>query len=298
MVAAGTESLPTVPVTLQRAEAVERIRLAHGHLTSAHAFPSLWLWREEMELSLFLEEDLFAVRCGRRGKNTWFFPCGERQAVRAFLERAGAAPEFALCYVRTEDCAFLEREFPGRFRLRERPDDSEYLYDAAGQRELCGGSLRKVRQAIVHLEKNFRADCEPLTAGNLAEALAVVRAWKPHSAGACGLSEHGQAERFLNRLDAFGGSGVLVRLDGTAVSVMAGCPIGPGLYDGMVSKQSVREPGLFEYTWRSFFARLPERYALVNMEEDLGIPGLRLMKRRLRPEGMIRMFDVVSQGQI
>ena len=65
---------------------VEDLRRACGNETSAHAFSSLYLWKAEMGLSLLVREDLFAVRFGMRGANSWFFPCGAPAAVRAFAE--------------------------------------------------------------------------------------------------------------------------------------------------------------------------------------------------------------------
>ena len=66
-------------------EPVEQIRRAYGSDTSAHAFSTLYLWKQEMDLSLVLDPEFFAVRFGMRGENSWFFPYGREDGVRAFL---------------------------------------------------------------------------------------------------------------------------------------------------------------------------------------------------------------------
>ena len=42
------------------------------------------------------------------------------------------------CYMRREDAEFLEQEFPGRFQIRERESDHEYIYDRKEQQEMNG----------------------------------------------------------------------------------------------------------------------------------------------------------------
>ncbi len=75
----------TQPITLNCADSVEGLRKKYKHMLSSHAFDSLYLWREQMALSLSLEEDLFSVRYGIGGENAWFFPCGNETSVRRFL---------------------------------------------------------------------------------------------------------------------------------------------------------------------------------------------------------------------
>ncbi len=155
------------------------------------------------------------------GENAWFFPVGDPDAVRAFLAEALREPELRLYYVREEDRAFAEWEFPGRFRFDLRPGDGEYLYDWAG-------------------------------------------------------------------LDA---RGVLVYVDGVPRSVTAGYPLSGDTFDLSLSKQNVRLSGLAVYSRWMLIRSLPERYSLLNGEEDLGLEGLRRMKRIMRPIGRVEMYE-------
>lgn len=63
------------------------------------------------------------------------------------------------------------------------------------------------------------------------------------------------------------------------------------MFDISLGKQSCYITGMAEYTRHALCSFLPEKYSLVNGEEDLGIEGLRRMKQRMRPVGLLRMYE-------
>ena len=75
---------------------IERIRARFGHNLSAHAFPSLYLWQKEMGLSLYMEDDFFAVKIDSRGSNSWFFPCGDEEKINRFIRGGVGTAHFSL----------------------------------------------------------------------------------------------------------------------------------------------------------------------------------------------------------
>ena len=87
------------------------------------------------------------------------------------------------------------------------------------------------------------------------------------------------------------GQEFLVRVDGAPGAVMAGYPIGKICLISAWAKQSCYITGMAEYTRHALCSFLPEKYSLVNGEEDLGIEGLRRMKQRMRPVGLLRMYE-------
>ena len=53
----------------------------------------------------------------------------------------------------------------------------------------------------------------------------------------------------------------------------------------MSGKSAVNVQGLTYYTLWQLMRSLPERYRWFNLEEDLGLPGLRDMKEHFLPDG-------------
>ena len=82
----------------------------------------------------------------------------------------------------------------------------------------------------------------------------------------------------LDNMTALEMSGVVVYMDGRAASVAMGFPLSERSFDFAFSKAPERETGLLHYARRALVSALPDRYTIINGEEDLGIPGLRRAK--------------------
>ena len=270
-------------------KAVEGIRKKYGHTLSAHAFNSLYLWRREMELSLLLEEDMFTVKCGWKGKNCWFFPCGGRERVLEFLKRHETEETFSLCYMREQDRELLESCFPGKYEIREAADSYEYLCEREGHMLLQGKTYANVRTQLHKIEREHRLSVQPLGRENMKAALEIVGGWKGKAIDA--LNPASVDLEGLENREAMGITGVLVYVDGEPCSIAAGYPITNDTYDLYLAKEKMRIPGLSYYTKREFFFALPEQYHYLNIEEDLGIEGIRLEKRKLGIAKMNRIWE-------
>ncbi|MCD8337967.1 MAG: phosphatidylglycerol lysyltransferase domain-containing protein [Lachnospiraceae bacterium] len=306
-------------ISLSMRGQIESLRLKYGRVTASHAFATLYIWREDMGLSVCLEDHLYAVKCRWRGENAWFFPCGKREAACRFIREQMKMSGLRLCYMEEADVELLEKEFPGAFRISEAEGDHEYLYDCAEQRALVGKRFAAIRNHIRRAEADHVLECEPLNRENLAEAMKVNRQWESRSSGQSdrsaptdrpggtppesmapanlreGMLEDGAAsETLLREWDALGSFGVLIRVDGEPHAVAAGYPLGMDTYDLCLAKQRFALPGLGAYTKHAFFCALPESVTCVNAEEDLGIEGLRRMKRQMRPSRLLKMYEAVS----
>lgn len=287
-------SMQTQPIAMAHRQAVEALRARHGHALSSHAFASLYLWREEMGLSLLLAPDWFTVRSAWRGENAWFFPCGPESAVEAFVREKSREADFSLCYLRASDAAWLRERFPGRWLLRRDPDADEYLYDAAGHRDLQGGAYANMRTQVHKVEREYAPRAEVLGDDNLGDALAIVRQWSHghHRFEDCGLRDDCVDEEALLLRRELGITGVVLYLRGEPAAVTAGFALGEDVYDVAIAKSVCVEQGAPYYAKRELFRRLPGRW--INMEEDLGIPGLRRMKNNLRPVGKNEIWEAIA----
>ena len=104
----------TKEITEKQKIQIEKIREIFGHEMSSHAFASVYLWQKEMDLSVFLEEKFFSVRCGMYGDNAWFFPCGDEDEIYGFIKSLMGDRTFSLCYLRECDVKWLEDKFHGK----------------------------------------------------------------------------------------------------------------------------------------------------------------------------------------
>ena len=145
MIETETIALPVKPL-------IDGIRAASGHPSESHSFASLFLWQQDMGLSVRLEKEAFLVRCTSRGENCWYFPCGDREQAESWIRELLLEEEpLRLVYLREEDAAFLSERFPDSFEIVPADSDSEYLYDRQAYLRMEGEGYRRILPRVVSI---------------------------------------------------------------------------------------------------------------------------------------------------
>ena len=269
---------------------IEELYLRYGRGDSAHAFQSLYIWQEEMGLSVALGDGAYAVRCRWKGEGAWFFPVGSEAAKAAWIDGQLSGGLKRLCYMTRADAAFLVRAFPDRFEIREAPEDSEYLYDRAEMLEMPGKPFSKIRNRYRRLEKGHVLTAQAIDGETLPLAADIARLWSRNTDTGEGISDDCATARILDDWEPLGLGGVLLRMDGEPWAVAAGYPLSGGVFDCCLMKARENLPGVTDHLRAALARSLEGSATRLNFEEDMGVEGLRQMKSRLRPCGMIDMY--------
>ncbi len=277
----------TRPIELSQKALLEKIREACGNDISAYTFNSLYLWQHQMQLSVYIEEDFFAVKCGERGNNAWFFPCGSREKVESFITEGMKEKDFSLCYIGEKDAEWLSEKFPSRWELCREEASDEYICNIAELIALEGGKYIGVRHKINRIERENAIKALPISDETIDDAFEVVSEWEklPHNIGNNQIVDAGVSDTALAERKQLGIEGTIVYINDKPMSVFAGFPINENVVDALVGKSSHDAPrGFVYYAIREYVKQLADKYTYCNLEEDLGIPGIRLIKEELRPE--------------
>jgi len=288
-----------IPITVAMAERIDTARQISQNSLSSHAFPSLFYWRKQMKLSLRCDDDWFAVKCGARGENTWFFPCGNTEKTKAFIAEKRSEKGFRLCYVSEKDKALLEEAFAGAFAFTRTPSDDEYLYDIEGQLALKGGKYANIRTQVHKMERDFSPTVKPLTAETVGDAAAVLEAWKngSHPYDRTLLNDDGVDEEMLETLTECGIIGCVVYLNGVPSAVSAGFSLDGETFDMALSKTSENIQGLSYYSKREVMKQIYPQKKILNLEEDLGIDGLIAMKKSMNPTRWNKTWEATPDNE-
>ena len=279
------------PIALTDGDTVGQLYARFGRGDSAHAFPSLYLWQEEMGLRLLTGEGFYTVSCRWKGPDAWFFPVGDDGAKEACIRALKERGPCRLCYMTEEDARFLESRFPGAFTLRETPEDSEYVYDREQMAAMPGKAFEKIRNRFRRLEKDHTLTARPLTTELLDMAAEIAAQWNRHTDTGEGILDTRATARILKEWTALNLRGVLLFLDGVPWAVAAGYGLSDGLFDCCLMKARENLPGVADHLRVRLAESLEGEFTRLNLEEDLGVEGLRQMKERLRPCDMIRMYS-------
>ncbi len=267
-------------------EMIEKIRSEHGHILSSHAFASLYLWQHAMGLSLICNEDFFAVHCGGRASNTWFFPCGDERKTHDFIVGRMSEKPFSLRYLRECDVRWLEDNFPGKWRFGRDESSDEYICDISEYISLAGSKFSEIRRKIRKIDREHSITVKEISDSTLHDAMRVAKRWyaTEHHIGADGLSDDMIAEIALGERAGLNINGVVVYADGAPVSLFAGFPLTADTVDVLIGKCTPDAPrGMAYYALREYLRSLNGAYIFCNHEEDLGIEGIRQMKSSLCP---------------
>ncbi len=270
-------------------------RRAMGHGLSAHAFQSLYLWQEQMALTLCLMDGGYTVRCDMPGQQGWFFPCGREEAVAAVLR--GLEPGETLLYLREQDVSTVQRLCPGEFDFLRWPEADEYLYDIPGHIALAGGDYANVRTQVHKVERDHAVRVAPLCDANTPAAMDIVRQWADNEQrfAGCAMRDDEVDQTALREREALGLIGCVTWLDGVPRAVTAGFPLDEGTFDIVVAKHTGNTQGLSYYAKRALMQQVSDRFLRMDLEEDLGLPGLRKMKQGLHPVQMYHIWKAVRK---
>ncbi|MCR5685360.1 MAG: phosphatidylglycerol lysyltransferase domain-containing protein [Lachnospiraceae bacterium] len=231
-------------------------------------------------------------------------PLGDAPLARGFemIMEDAAAYGRKVKFITLTDIArnALEESFPGRFGYVGDRDLSEYIYRAEIMAAFEGSSLRK-RRAEVHTFWNQygdRARIAPIGPEDYEECLAYEEKWtkdniETHDAFALERDMHviGKQMAHYKELHL---SGIILYVDDVIRGFTYGTKLGD-TYDVIVEKADRVIPHSFKVLRQESAKRCATGCTYVNMEEDLGIPGLRALKMAYKPEKLLAKYIVTEK---
>jgi hypothetical protein len=194
-----------------------------------------------------------------------------------------------------EDCATLERLFPGRLRYHFDRDSFDYVYDINDLADLKGRKFQRKRNHLNRFRENNPGHClEPITRENLPEVEALVDRWyelrlkeNPHGDYHMERAALGKA---LREREALGMEGLLLRTGEGVVAMTMGAALNHNTFDIHFEKALDIADGAYTAINNGFARYLREKYPQVqflNREDDLGLEGLRKAKLSYCPHHMV-----------
>ena len=261
------------PIRLADRAALEAIRLAYPSELSDFTFPILYCWRKALDLQVFLGDQFYIIR----GKDGYLCPIGEPQACIAYLRgliQMNVPLSLRFCDSRYKE--IIEEVFPSaQVTLSE--DDCDYIIANSIMDTLEGSELRKRRNDLRHYASlSPLPEVEPITP----DKLELVSAISAQVEGEDRLAEMEAIRHFAD----LGLQGVLVRRGERYVSFAMASEKQPGIMQGHFSKTIDTDRGANLFVVRACSVNAVGQYDYTNLEDDMGVPGLRYFKRSLHAQ--------------
>jgi len=176
------------------------------------------------------------------------------------------------------------------YRVWEDRDNFDYLYPREEMASLSGRKLHKKKNLVNQFLRNNRCVIEPLLAGRVGDALAILEAWRQQQESP---GDYAAAREALESMESLQLCGSVFYVNDEPAAYSLGEELAQGRmwvthFEKAVARDQYK--GIYQYINQAFVATLPEKYELVNREQDLGDPGLRQAKESYKPVGFVKKY--------
>ncbi len=277
-------------IELNDREWVECLRDTAVNPMTVLSFQALYTWKDTFDLSICRDSDFFAVYSGADGG--YYYPCGDREKCRNFImEQLGGKKQLKLLYVPESEIEWLRA---AGFSVVQNQDTSEYIYESHALAMQGEGCSRNFRRKC----KNFYKRNTFTVSGVDMQSRDMLAAWftgweKNHLWQAH--DDRQAVWSAIKNMDSLSMSGVLLQTSDGEWAFLLGYESTPKIYDMAFVKysQNISED-VVAVCISETAKKNCEQYPYINLEDDMGIEGLRTMKTLYKPAFMLESYTAYS----
>ena len=198
---------------------------------------------------------------------------------------------------------FLQRAFPGEFEFSE-PMTERYDYICLREKIIAleGKEMRPKRQHLYQFPRFYpNYEYRPLEPSLFPDCMQLLQHWSDnaeaigHLQGADSkVMERESISQVFDNWERFGAIGGALFVDGNIVAFTYGVPINVNTFDLCVEKGDIAYKGVYTVVRHEFMQQIAEQYTYINLEEDMGLPGLQRAKSSYHPAYRIQKDRAVS----
>jgi len=263
---------------------------------SEFTFTNLYSWREAYKTKVSILEDFIILRSESEDRSRFFDPIGKgdkKNIIKALLNK----PQASLIRI-PEETAGLFRDHKG-FEVKEDINNADYLYRTEDLVTLKGEKYDGKRNLIKKFRLNNTYEYATMNAGNSGECLKFEDKW-------CAIKNCDRVEGLSNERSAIGEMaasysgfeliGGMIKIQGNISAISLAQRLNPDTLVMHVLKADPNVAGLYQAMLHEFLEHEAGNFNYVNLEQDLGIEGLRKSKQSYHPIEMIKKYTLSIPG--
>ena len=290
------------PVRLEDKQIIERHTMPSGILNCDLAFANMYCWQAMYHSAWAVIDGFLVIRfhIGGGEKIGYMQPVGEGDfagiipALRADAHAHGQ--RLRIIGLTDEGREMIRNMHAGLFAFESDRALEDYVYNAEDLRNLTGRRYQPKRNHINRFMSeypDFRY--ENLTRDRFAECMQLEREWRRahegHTSELC--AEQRAMQRAFDHFEELEMLGGCIYVGDKLVAFTFGSAVNDHTFDTHVEKADTDYDGAFTIINKLFAEHLPERFTLINREEDLGIDGLRQSKLSYHPAVIQHKFTAI-----
>jgi uncharacterized protein len=173
------------------------------------------------------------------------------------------------------------------FEVAEDRDNFDYLYSREEMAELSGRKFHKKKNLVNLFTGTYNYEGRPLTEEYKKDASGILEAWHAAHPEPSDYEAALEALKLSEELQLCGG---IYFVEGVPAAYILGEELTPEMFVVHFEKGAGEFKGLLQFVNQSFASILPEKYDIINREQDLGDLGLRRSKESYRPVGFVKKY--------
>ena len=184
-----------------------------------------------------------------------------------------------------EECRLLENCCKHEFIFDKNRDFADYIYKSENLNTLKGRKYAQKRNHVNKFKSLYNYHYEPISKANIADCLQLEESWiQQHPDDESAKEENFVIKNALGHFEELNLIGGALYVENQIVAFTYGSEINETMFCTHVEKGDINYEGVYQMINYLFAQHLPEKYQLINREEDMGLPGLRKSKMSYEPE--------------
>lgn len=270
-------------------------------------FANLFCLREKYNTEICIHDNFLFIRQKNRNYNgdnnqiAYFVPIGSgnlESAISLIIEKSrkdGHRPYF---FAVTDDTkAELENLDNYQFCIEEQEDWAEYIYNSKKLVDFSSSDLSKQRRAVNRFWNLYGEETkiEKISESNIKQLLKYQSKWLKENIDRNMDSDSLIKENIsicnaLENFDKLALEGIIIFVGKSIRGYGYGTILPGGAFDIIAQKGDISYQQVYKVVLQEHVKTYYERAELTNMEEDIGLIGLRRSKTRYRPECMLKKY--------
>jgi len=267
-------------------EWVMRCRDPREHPFTALSFTSLFSWQKTYGLTISGSRDFFVIRSWH--DHAYYSPCGEKdQCLRFIRDTIRKESDARFLYLTREQSAEIQKE---GFHVLLRDDLSEYISDVGSLALLEGHhATNSYKMKVRHFQKGVPFSVRPVTERDIPLLNAIA---ENSAAGTAGDEDVLETETAY--FDHLGLTGCLLETQDGRRAFILGYPDTEETFTMTMTRHEEGLPSqITAVLVHELACRLAGQYRLINLEEDLGLAGLRRAKLLYSPVDRLNVYEAI-----
>jgi uncharacterized protein len=280
------------PITLEDKAVFDAAFRAHPPGNSEYTFTNLYSWRSAHDFIISKRDDLIILASLLAGRSEYYPPIGGGDSAKTIKT---ILLETRSKFIRIpEEVKVLFDKDPSIHAVEDRAN-ADYLFLAQDLIRLEGRKYDGKRNFIKNFKSKYEYEYIPVTEDIVQEVLSFQDVWcveRGCSQSKSLLDESEAVKIMLTHLKQFHCKAGAIRVHGKICAVCIAERLNPRTLVIHVLKGARGMTGIYQTIFNEFLSREAAGYQFVNMEQDLGIEGLRKSKESYHPVSLARKFTL------